>query len=390
MARGERLNKRFVDRVSAPTASGNQEIYWCRDTKGFGLLVSGVTTQKTFVAQTKLKSGKRRRITIGKLEVLTVDAAREKAIELLHHMRTGHDPKARGEVTLAEALEQYLADTDLRPSSVRGYRRAVDRYLEEWKGLALSQITVAMVQDRHREIAQEVNKGKGHATANGVMRALRAIYNFKMAGRPDLSNPVSLRKKWFAVPARQRMVRPNQAKSFHDAVCALPNPIARDYLLMLMFTGLRKMEAAALTWDEVDLVAKTITLPPERTKAKRQLVLPISSFVEELLLRRQAIGKMTYVFPSSAGSRSGHVEEPRLWLEMIEQSTGIKVSPHDLRRTFVTAAEHAQITSRMQGALVNHTLGQDTTGKYIIFPVSELREPMEKVCDTLKTWCGVK
>lgn len=278
---------------------------------------------------------------------------------------------------------------------MRGYRRAIDRYLKDWKGLALVSITVTMVQDRHRKIAEEIAKtnggsNKGQATANGVMRALRAIYNFKMAGRPDLSNPVSLRKKWFAVPARQRMVRPNQARPFYQAILALPNPIGRDYLFLLMFTGLRKMEAAALSWDEIDLVAKSITLPAERTKPKRPLVLPISSFVEELLLRRQAIGKMTYVFPSSAGSKSGHVEEPRLWFEIIERETGIKVRPHDLRRTFITATEHAEITPRAQSALVNHSLGRDVTSSYVIMPVRELREPMEKVTDKLKEWIGIK
>jgi integrase len=154
--------------------------------------------------------------------------------------------------------------------------------------------------------------------------------------------------------------------------------------------GLRRDEVAGLNWDEVDLVAKTITLPPQRTKAKRPLVLPISSFVEELLLRRKAAGMMKYVFPSSAGSRSGHVEEPRLWFKIIEQETGIKVSPHDLRRTFVTATEHAEIMPRIQSALVNHSLGRDVTSRHVIIPVSELREPMEKVTNKLKEWIGIK
>ena len=142
--------------------------------------------------------------------------------------------------------------------------------------------------------------------------------------------------------------------------------------------------------SEVDLVAKTITLAKERTKAKRKLVLPTSDFVEALLLRRGAAGKMTHVFPSSAGSVSGHVEDPRLWFDIIERETGIKVRAHDLRRTFLTAAEHAQITPRAQSALANHSLGRDVTGRYVIMEVRELREPMEKVTEKLKEWIGIK
>ena len=79
---------------------------------------------------------------------------------------------------------------------------------------------------------------------------------------------------------------------------------------MVLFTGLRRNEAATLRWDDVDLQSRMIRLPAKRTKAGRKLDLPMSDYLHDLLTARRAIGRDgPYVF--SADSKSGHTEEPR-------------------------------------------------------------------------------
>ena len=114
---------------------------------------------------------------------------------------------------------------------------------------------------------------------------------------------------------------------FYKAVLELPNPIARDYVLLLLFTGLRRSEGAALRWNEVDFAERLIRLPPSRTKAGRRLDLPMTSFVRELLVARRAIGNAHWVFP--ANSASGHIVEPTVIFDQIAQKCGIRVSAHD-------------------------------------------------------------
>jgi integrase len=41
--------------------------------------------------------------------------------------------------------------------------------------------------------------------------------------------------------------------------------VARDYLLLLLFTGMRRGEAAAFRWDDVDFGLRVIRLPAART-----------------------------------------------------------------------------------------------------------------------------
>jgi integrase len=167
---------------------------------------------------------------------------------------------------------------------------------------------------------------------------------------------------------------------------SLPNPLARDYLRLLLFTGFRRGEAAALRHSEVDLGLGVIRLPAARTKARREFDLPMTDVVRELLAKRprDASG---WVFP--ADSRSGHIEEPRFALRLVRERTGIDVSAHDLRRTFVTVAESTDISPLALKALVNHSFGGDVTAGYVIVTTERLRGPAQRVADKLKQLCGI-
>ena len=191
------------------------------------------------------------------------------------------------------------------------------------------------------------------------------------------------------MPRRERLVRGDELPAFYAAVEVLPNQIARDYLKLLLFTGLRRNEAAGLRWDNVDFAARLIRLPASRTKAKRRLDLPMSDIVRDLLVARRAQGNDGgWVFP--ADSKSGHIEEPKFALAQIAEITGIAVSAHDLRRTFITVAELADISPMALKALVNHALGGDVTAGYVQITTERLREPAQRVADRLKELWGIE
>jgi integrase len=167
---------------------------------------------------------------------------------------------------------------------------------------------------------------------------------------------------------------------------ALPSPIGRDYLLLVLFTGLRRREAASLRWTDVDLKARTLTIPATRTKPGRKLDLPLTDFVHDLLVAR-AIGRTEFIF--YAASRSGHLESPQFFLDQVARASGVRVSVHDLRRTYVTVAESCDISPIALRALVNHSFGKDVASGYIQITVEHLREPAQRMTDRLKDLCQV-
>jgi hypothetical protein len=115
-----KLTEKSVATLKAPTASGKQELSWDTDLKGFGVLCSGITNTKTFVAQAALATGLRRRVTIGRCDRVKVAEARDKAREVLAKMDLGEDPKAKAnKLTLKQALDAYI-NPDCPSASKRG------------------------------------------------------------------------------------------------------------------------------------------------------------------------------------------------------------------------------------------------------------------------------
>jgi len=390
-----KLTKSAVEKIEAPDPSGKQVIYWDVALKGFGVLVSGATTAKTYIAQRRMPDGKTRRLTVGAIgEFAQVEDARRKAGGLLAGLREGTDPKAERRKaaarngTLRTWFEHYLGfNKELRPRSIEEYRRSVERHLEAWLDRPLREITREMVEERHAAMGTTTGK----AAADARMRALRVVWNHALDRDETLrANPVRVLKKqgWFKPPPRTRSVRPDDLPKFYAAVEELPNRTAADYIKLLLFTGLRRREGAALPWDEVDFATKVIRLPGLRAKGKRKLDLPMSCFVRDLLVARRNIGNDGgWVF--GANSESGHIEEPKFAFDEIAEATGIRVSPHDLRRTFVTVAESCDISALALKALINHAIGDNVTEGYVQMTVERLREPSERVCTRLMQLCGI-
>lgn len=392
-----KLTKARVDQERAPHKTGRQFIIWDSELKGFGLLISGKTNTKSYIAQ-KDVNGKTRRVTIQQTNVIDLPEARKRATKLLLQLGDGYDPKTKDKVeklTLREALEEYLKNQkSLRERTVKDYRDVL-KILSDWADRPIMGITSEKVRSRHRKIKDDVQKrartsvAKGHTVANRTMRILRAIWNHAKDLYPDLpDNPVKLSKgEWYPEPRRDKIIKASDLPSFYEATISLPNPVQRDCILLMLFSGLRSAEARGLTWEEVDFEEKVIRLPSIRVKSGRKLDLPMSNYIYTMLKKRRELGGGDWVFP--ADSKSGHIEEPKYPLRLIKDKIGIHISPHDLRRTFITIAESCNIAVYALKGLVNHSMGMDVTAGYINADAERLREPMQKVTDRLKDLVGI-
>lgn len=405
-----KLTKARISAFPAPDPDGIQRVHWDTEVKGFGLLCSAKTSAKAFVVQRENPAKIPRRV-LQRLDLLpadySLDEIRERAKEWLGLLGQGIDPaqkKTASEIdTLADALASYLKlRNGLRPSTIRDYERAVNLYFADWKDRPLRTLSREMVEARHKEITEGVPAGKytgarrgktmdGQATANGALRVLRLLFNHAI-DRDDTigKNPVRLaRGQWHREKRRSGIVKPTELPAFWEGINNLENPIHRDYLKIVLLTGLRRNEAAALTWDEVDFQEKIIRLPGSRAKTHEALDLPMSDLVFDILVARRAVGNDGgFVFPSD--SKSGHLEEPRFALDRVADATGIRVTVHDLRRSFITVAESCEISFLALKALVNHSTGSDVTAGYTIMGPDRLRVAAQRVADRFKLLIGLE
>lgn len=370
--------------------------------KGFGVRVTSGGTKAFFIE--KMVNNKLRRLTIGHYPHLTVEQARKEAQKLLGQIAVGIDPVAEKKerkaksVTLYEVFIEYLhARKSLKLTTVLDYQRIMKESFSDWQNKPVLDINKDMVAARHRSLGE-----RSEARANLSMRFLRALFNFAAGQYEDskggsliLENPVkrlSHTRAWYRVERRQTVIKAHQLSVWYKALMEIEDErstaktaILRDYFLLILFTGLRREEALRLTWDQVDLQAKTLTI--KDTKNHQKHVSPLSDFLYNLLRSRKINSATRFVFPGEG--KTGYIVEPRKVMQKVINSSGVSFTLHDLRRTFITIAESLDIPAYALKRLLNHKMNHDVTAGYIIMDVERLRLPMQMITDHLLKVMGI-
>jgi len=395
MPKSVHFTKAILDNFTCP--EGKNDAY-LMDSGQPGLLFRvRASGHRSFEVRKKLH-GRANRTKIGDYPITPIAKARSKARDALTFYDKGIDPDAaeRAEkaanITLGECLNNYLASrSSLKPNTRTAYAATISQYLSDWLSRPIGLITRDDVEARHRKIGKN-----SESRANTTMRILRAVFNYAMAkyenekGEPlYVHNPVarlSHVKAWYPETRRRGYLNKEKIPIWFDAVDSLPEwmldprvdtETIRDFLKLVLFTGLRRREASNLQWVDVDLVNCTLTIRSDVTKNKQEHVLPLPKYLIDILDHRKAKGS-SFVFPGKIENRP--ISEPKRIIEAIRQKCGFHFTVHDLRRTFATMAEDAGVRDYTLKRLLNHSGGRDVTAGYYVPDVDALRGPMDRIC----------
>ncbi len=354
------------------------------------------TGVKSFVVYHRVRN-KPVRVTLGRFPTMTIEQAHKQAAITLARIAGGINPNALKrakqvkQVTLDEVFADYLrARKSLKPRTRQDYQDIMRQAFSDWRTRPLAAISRDMVARRHTELGE-----RSQARANNAMRVLRALFNFASGEYEDENgrslfpdNPVrrlSHAKAWYRVPTRATVIKAHELRAWYEAVQSLTASsheqfafTVRDYLLLTLFTGLRREEAACLKWEDIDLIGRTLTI--DDTKNHERHVLPLSTALENILKARRAVRFNEYVFGSSSGA-TGHLVNPSNLIQKVRAESGVRFTIHDLRRTFITIADSLDISLYTIKRLANHKLTGDVTAGYIILNVERLRKPMQQIAD---------
>lgn len=391
-----KLTNDSVEELPFTLEKGKQSFHYDTELKGFGVRIGNKT--KTYIAETKI-FGKTVRVSIGKSDELTAQQAKKIAKQKLADMSQNINPNAITRenriksVTLKEVYIDYMtARKSLKPTTKRDYKTCAEKYLKDWLNMAMIDINRDMVEQKHLQLSKA-----SEARANLAMRFLRALFNFAAEYRDTkdrviiMDNPVkrlSAKKIWNKVERRSNYIQTHQLKIWWDAVWSLKaDPLdpttqsretIRDYLVLLLFSGLRREEALTLTWDNIDFSAKTLTAVD--TKNCTDHVLPLSDFLFDLFKRRKNQSDSNWVFPGNG--KTGRIVEPRKQIAKVIEISKIKFSPHDIRRTFASIVNNLAdtISYFTVKRLLNHK-SSDVTAGYVQHDLEKLREAMQAIAD---------
>jgi len=290
------------------------------------------------------------------------------------------------DLTVKQAFDSMMANKTRAANTVKGYNNAMDRHLTSWANKKIKTIQESDIQALHAEIAEDFP-----SAANDAVRVFRAIwyhvYKTYKANNKRLFDPwpVDDMGKWFHRESpRKGHIEPHQIASWWEAVDTL-SPKMSAYLKFVILTGLRRREASTLTWDHVDLKAKSFTITADQAKNSNEAELPLSDYLVELLQERYKATK----------GRGGPflLQEPKKSVTKVRELSGIYFTVHDLRRSFATYCDEVQLGRYTIKALMNHAFNDkssDITEDYIQFSVERLRPAMQKVTDFVTGHAGIR
>jgi integrase len=314
------------------------------DVPGFGIRVRASGT-RTWIFQYKI-GGRTRRLVLGKVSAIKLAKAREIAGELHAKVRLGGDPASEKREKVQRALDTFgsLADLFLgqyraRASTKDGVSRHLRKYAAPLHTIPVTAITLRDVAD----LLAKIDKASGPTTANRVRATLSACFSWAMREGLALSNPIANTNKRQEHP-RERVLSDDELRRIWNAA---GDDTYGVIIKLLILTGQRRSEIAELRWAEVDLERLTLNIAGERTKNKRQHVVPLATTAMALLRGRPRSGDAAFEYSSWAYAK-----------DLLDKRSGVTDwTVHDIRRTVATGMADIGIAPHIIEAVLNHVSG---------------------------------
>jgi integrase len=289
--------------------------------------------------------------SIGRHGALTPDTARAKAKQLLGVVAGGSDPfQAQiGGDTFGATIEIYLERK--RAVLKAGSFSEVERYLRQYSA-SLHHLPLGKIDRRAVALVLgQIEQSRGPVARNRARSALSAFFAWTIQeGLVDGVNPVAGTGKVEEGGSRERVLSPEELKALWRG---LGDDAFSNIVRLLLLTGCRRNEIGHLSWPEIDLVRKQITLPPERVKNGREFTLPLSRQALAIIERQPRRNSSEFLFSDKQGFKDWDAAKQRL-------DQRVQIAPwtlHDCRRSCATHLGELGVMPSVIELALNHVSG---------------------------------
>ena len=310
---------------------------------------------------------------IGHYPVLSLAEARAAAFERWKVAKAGGDPrKENGRTvlspTFAEAAEAVIAmhtPTWRSPKSGPQWRASLETYAYPSIGeLPVSEITPGHVMALLLPIWNDKRE-----TARRVKQRISAICRWAVAQGYRIDDPAGIVVD-AALPRNAVKRRPMPALPYDEVANCIANVKAsrrasassKLALEFLVLTAARSAEVRKATWDEIDVKARTWTVPAARMKANREHRVPLSERALEVLIEASELADGSgLVFP---GARCGRPLSENTHAKLLRE-LGFDAVTHGFRSSFRDwASEQTHTPHAVMEAALAHTIRNKAEAAY--------------------------
>jgi integrase len=326
-------------------------------------------------------SGKPRKLTLGAYPNLDLATARRRAQEALGDVAGGKDPaSAKKAARVARRAERHANEDRFDMVAASYVQRYVAREIgDAWGAEIKRQLKVEInpkighkqigeiTKDNILKMVEAIVDRGSPTTGNRVFATLRQIFNWAL-DRDIIKRSPMPKSAPAPEQARDRVLGDDEISVVWRAFESIGWPFG-DIGKLLLLTGARRDEVAAGTWAEIDLDARTWTIPGPRSKNGEPHEIPLSDTAVDVLNNLPRIaGKSGFVFtttgesPVSGFSKAKRAVDAAV-IEILKGDRGEDVAPprhwtfHDLRRTVATNLQQLGVRLEVTEAVLNHVSG---------------------------------
>jgi integrase len=339
------------------------------------------------------------RMPIGALKDVSLKEARNKIIELRKLVVDGIDPRTAKAAAIAANTQaitmQVLFDAWIEFEKIT--RRVtpiwLKRHEDRWRlhlKTILGNILARDITRAHLATALDAMTRKGiREETRKALSTLNLMMDYALTRHLIDQNPARLLKpKDFAATAsrpRDRVLSLLELRRVWQALDQASNTTQSDEQIsamsivttsaikLLILTGVRRGEVAAMRWDELKIEDGNWLLPSERTKNRQAHTIYLSSLAVEIIQSLSFLsGHSPFVFDTGHYKDGGHIHTDTLTgviARLRGKATGIKkklasgapladmpsFSVHDLRRSAATAwGEYLKTEPHVIERMLNH------------------------------------
>jgi integrase len=336
-------------------------------------------------------SGKVRRVSLGRVDDVGLEKARERANELTSAARAGRDLIADEEESRA-AADSRLTVEKLIELYVR--RRVVGRLrtakeIESRLKRALSSICQRYVDDiRRRDIRELLDAVADQGIEREAEKRRQTVgAMFRWALSQDIveTDATAGLRAYDPGTPRDRVLTGEEIVGLWKWLDSgiLPSEPA-DIMKLELLTGARCGEIAGLCAEEIDRDQWSWTLPSARSKNKRPRVTPLVGLARQIIEGRLSAMPRGPLFTARTGTVLTAAHVGHYLLARRKELPIDKFTTHDLRRTVATMLAEMGVALDLVAAVVGHEAGSKETRTLVRHYVRT--DLIERKMHVLRAW----
>ncbi len=216
------------------------------------------------------------------------------------------------------------------------------------------------------------------STLNRYRALLSLTFRLGMENGKIATNPARLVRQRKENNARTRFLAPEEETKLREVILRnCPHHLLE--LDLALATGLRLSEQYGLTWSNVNVERKSLTIPLSKNGHSRHVTMNQTAIAAVRMAQSQSNGQ-PWVFLNRFGQR---LSGPREWFDQaVKDAKLADFTWHCLRHTFASRLVMAGVDIRTVQELMGHKTIQMTVRYAHLAPKHQLAA-VEKLCDTV-------